>query len=78
MAEILDGSSPAKQWIAAHFSPSVLVLTTAKVDQLCSKNGLDFADLIRPFGRVSGVNGTCGPPVVRARCSSLVRHVCCE
>jgi len=53
-----DSSGALRQWLQSHLSPSVLVLTTPKADEQCRKNGVDFCDLVRPFSRLTGVNGT--------------------
>lgn len=46
-----------QQWAQGTYQPVVLVKGTERVQELCQKNGLCLADLLRPFGlRVGGAN----------------------
>lgn len=43
------------------WSPSLMVCTSPELDQICAdSNGLYFADLLRPFGLLRGLNGGVG------------------
>jgi len=45
-----------KYWIQTVHRPVILVATTTKVEETCSKNNLSFTELLKPFERLDNIN----------------------
>ena len=46
------------QWTSVAYKPVVLVIASAKADEICLKNGTTLSEMLKPFGaRLGGKDG---------------------
>jgi hypothetical protein len=54
----MHGINELKTYVQGLFTPVVMVISSPEAEAICLKNNLHFAELLRPFCKLSNLNGT--------------------